>query len=146
MTDSSPIMISKACGPRCETFRFAWRTIRFVFAGFAPLGAGKRNEREGLLPQGAKKLRKRAGKPLESQTRVKLCASVTSGWQAQKAGGARFEAKQEAGARRVPGQRADRTVARVANQYLGRVGETAEQDEAVGVADRDDERPGMKGD
>src|SRR6185437_6606669 len=132
MTDSSPIMISKACGPRCETFRFAWRTIRFVFAGFAPHGAGK--------------LRKRAGKPLESQTRVKLCASVRSGWQGQKTAVARFEAKQEAGAGGVPGESADRTVARVANQNLGRVGETAEEDEAVGIADRDDERLRMKGD
>src|SRR5271154_6648480 len=43
MTDSAPIMISMTYDPRCETPRFAWRNICFVFADFGPRRRPKRN-------------------------------------------------------------------------------------------------------
>src|SRR5271155_5268933 len=37
-------MISMPYDPRCETIRFAWRNVPFVFAGFVPGRRRKRNE------------------------------------------------------------------------------------------------------
>jgi hypothetical protein len=45
MTDSADLTISVAYGQRCETFRFASRKIRFVFAVLGPIDA--RNEMLG---------------------------------------------------------------------------------------------------
>jgi hypothetical protein len=77
-------MISTGYDLRCETVHFAWRKIRFVFAGFGLVDAG--NEMAAIssldVAQNAgdlevavrKKLRKRAAKFMKSWVRVNLCA------------------------------------------------------------------------
>ena len=83
-------MISMTYDQRCETFDFAGRNFRFVFACFGPRSRRRRSDgdttgREGLRLYGArrlseggfwlrKKLRKSAVKSLESLARVNLCA------------------------------------------------------------------------
>src|SRR5271155_2176054 len=97
-------------------------------------------------PKERKTLRKSAVKPLESFARVNLWATAKrSGRQAQKSGRARLETEQEPRAGSVPRERADQAAARIARQNFGPVAETGEQNEAVGVADGDDQRLRMKG-
>jgi hypothetical protein len=57
MTDSALIMISTTYNPHCETFRFAWRKIGFVFTIFGPRRGPKRSQ----APEGLVRLRARCG-------------------------------------------------------------------------------------
>jgi hypothetical protein len=52
MADSTPSMISRACSPVAKRFISRSETKPFVFIGFVPLGATKRNE-TGRLPMSA---------------------------------------------------------------------------------------------
>jgi hypothetical protein len=76
-----PVMISTGYDLRCETVHFAWRKIRFVFAGFGLVDAGNEMGRDlvarnagDLEVAAGKKLRKRAAKFMKSWVRVNLCA------------------------------------------------------------------------
>src|SRR5882757_10040952 len=57
MTDSALIMISTTYNPHCETLRFAWRKIGFVFTIFGPRRGPKRSQ----APEGLVRLRARCG-------------------------------------------------------------------------------------
>jgi hypothetical protein len=46
-------MISMSYDPRCETIRFVWRKVRFVFAAFWPNRGPKRNGPRGRRDPGA---------------------------------------------------------------------------------------------